>query len=762
MRWQFPEPVQIPAELQHFVGGHALVSEMLVRQGISTPEAARPFLDFRHYQATDAFQMPGMEEAVAVVNQAITAGEGITVWGDFDVDGQTATTVLVSALSEMGADVDYTIPVRKRESHGISLGGLERVIKMGRRLLLTCDTGISEVESIAYAKAKGMKVVITDHHKLPQSLPATDAIVNPNFLNTENPLHPLPGVGVAYKFIEALASCRRAAVETEALLDLVSLGIVADLALLVGENRYLLQKGLIGLRRSERIGIQKLLEKAEILQKNIDEGLIGFQIAPRLNALGRLDDANMAVELFLTRDEGRAEILATQIEGLNQHRKMLTRQVSQAALEQVERDTDQRHAPILILHGSEWPGGILGLAASTLVNRYQKPTILLTGSGERIGGSARSIPGLDITDAISSQSALLSGFGGHSMAGGLSLPKENLAAFRAGILRYVHEHLEKVEIEPVLAVSAELNFAQISLGMVDDIGRLAPFGAGNPALTFVSRNLTLESHKVVGRNREHRQMSVVDEGGMGQKVIWWNGVEEPLPASRFDLAYQLSAGDFRGERQLTLTYVDAISTKAVEVLPEKVRVIDHRKAVNPSAELAAILAQNPAATVWAEGNLPAGFTTNNRLAVQESKELILWNIPPSWQDAQAILEKAGAKVIHIFAQPTRASTLQDLLIYAAGVLKAFVKQKNGAVTLFELATGTGCPVDLIHAVLNWINAKGLYSIKLTEKDQISIEIGSGSPEDDISNQVRELENSWAEFDSWQRFYQEGVAEAIIL
>lgn len=762
MLWKVHEPVPIPAELQQFVGGQALVSELLVRQGIRTPVQAKAYLDFNHYQATDPFQLPGMQKAVEVVSRAIAAGEKITVWGDFDVDGQTATTVLVSGLGQLSADVNYYIPVRKRESHGISLAGLEKVIHAGNRLLLTCDTGVSEIEAIDYAKAKGLSVVITDHHKLPQKLPDADAIVNPNFLDDMHALHALPGVGVAYQFLEALRRSMHADLRTEEFLDLVALGIVADLALVINENRFLLQKGLDALRISQRAGLRKIFEKADILQKNIDEGLIGYQIAPRLNALGRLDDANMAVELFLTQDEGRAEILATQIEGLNQHRKLLTLQVSQAAVEQIERNAEQRHAPILILHGTEWPGGILGLVASHLVNRYQKPAILLTGSGEIIAGSARSVPGLDITEAISSQAQLLAGFGGHSMAGGLSLPLENLTAFRTGINNYMAEHTDKAAIEPVLQIDAELGFSQISFELVDDLARLAPFGPGNPALTFLSRNLRLESQRIVGRNQEHRLLSVQDEQGISQRVLWWNGAEEALPNGQFDLAYQLNASDFRGERQLTLTYVDANSIRPLEVGTEALEIIDHRQSVDALAELASITANQPAAVIWAEGTPPTGFVSYNRLEVPKSNELVLWNIPPSWEAAKELIEASGAKVVHVFAQASNSETLQEFLVHAAGILKYLIRQRDGEIALSEFTAKTGYPENLIQAALKWFDAKGLITILTLNKDEVKISSGSGKPQEDISHQAQDLENAWIEFEAWTRFFKEGRITAFTL
>jgi single-stranded-DNA-specific exonuclease len=762
MRWRFPQPVETPHNLRDFVGGHPLVSEILTRKGILTPDLAKPYLNPDLYKPTSPFALPGMQKAVELVSAAMDSGDRITIWGDFDVDGQTSTTLLFSALAQMGADIDFYIPVRKRESHGISLPSLQKTIDSGTRLLLTCDTGISEFAAVAYARSQGLAVVITDHHKLPENLPDANVIVNPNFLQQDHPLHPMPGVAVAYKFITGLIEYRQSKLDPTQFLDLVSLGIVADLALLTSENRYLLQKGLEVLQTSGRLGIRKLLDKAEIQQKNINEELIGFQIAPRLNALGRLDDANNVVELFLTQDEARAEIIATQIEGLNQHRKMLTRQVSQAALAQVERDIDLRHAPILVLFNQEWPAGIVGLVASHLVSRYQKPAILLSGSGETVSGSARSVHGLDITAAIQSQAGLLSGFGGHAMAGGLSLPKANLPAFRTGISQYVSENLDLAEKEPFLDVTAILNLDHLSLDLVDDLARLSPFGHGNPPLNFISPNLFIVSHKVVGRNQEHRQLTVQDDQGITQNVIWWNGADELLPTGKFDLAYHLNASDFHGVRELNLTWVDANIHQPIIVEDEHIKVIDHRVSKNPFSDLTSILAQDPAAILWAEVNPPVGMSSYERTNLPSAPELIIWNIPPSDQVIKEVLTRVQPDTVHLFAQVSAVRTLQGFLVELAGMLKFARQHHQGILDPSNLAIRTGCTLNLIQISLRWFQAKGTFIFTSVGQDQIAVSPGDNQVQVvDTTKHSQELEFAWMEFQAWQRYYCESNANTII-
>jgi len=340
--WLDPQEVAPTEALLNVVGGHPLVASTLMRRGIDEPEAARAFLDPSAYKPSPSFELPGMEAAAERLLAAIQQREAICVWGDFDVDGQTATTLLVSALRRLGGQVSYHIPVRAVESHGISLAALRQVLDGGVQLLLTCDTGITAHPAVDYARSRGVDVVLTDHHDLPTSpegeaapLPEASAVVNPKLLPQDHPLATLPGVGVAYKLAEALCMLAGRTGEAEESLDLVALGIVADIALLRGDTRYLLQRGLEALREARRPGLRAIMEYAELQPAWLTEDHIGYELAPRLNALGRLADANPAVELLSTQDIGRARVLALELEGLNARRKLLTSQVLQGALAQI-------------------------------------------------------------------------------------------------------------------------------------------------------------------------------------------------------------------------------------------------------------------------------------------------------------------------------------------------------------------------------------------------------------------------------------------
>ena len=556
--WQEPPSVEVPDSLRAAVGGHELVAEHLTRKGITAPSAAERFLSPVHYMPASSDDLPDIDRAVERLKRAIRDKERILIWGDFDVDGQTATALLYSALSRLGAPISYHVPNRFSEGHGIHLPTLKSQLDRGVDVLLTCDTGVTAHEAVEYASGRGVDTVITDHHALAETLPAAFALVNPQRLPAGHPLRELPGVGVAYKLIEALTDGR----ETDSLLDLVALGIVADVMVQVDDTRYLLQRGLERLRENQRLGIRAILERAEIPAADLNEGHIGFAIAPRLNALGRLDDASPAVELLTTDDWGRAQILAHRLESYNARRKYLSNQVYESAIAQIENEPWLLDYAALVLSHADWHSGVIGIVASRLVEEFGRPAVLIAAPDEIGRGSARSIAGLNITAAFGQVAHLLSRFGGHSMAAGLSLPTQQIYQFRRALSRALREMGEGLPAAPTLTIDGYLGLSDISLDLTADIERLAPFGNGNPPLTLATRDLRLVSRKGLGRRGEHLQVEIEDEAGERKRVIWWRGAAADLPSGRFDLAYTLRTSTFKGQREALVEWLDyrALST----------------------------------------------------------------------------------------------------------------------------------------------------------------------------------------------------------
>ena len=740
--WVEPRDVDVPAALQTMVAGHPLVASTLVRRGFGAVDRARAFLNPDEYTPAPPSELPNLDKAVARLEAAIRSQEAICVWGDFDVDGQTSTSLLVSTLRDLGAVVSYHIPLRATESHGIKLPALKKVIAEGAGLILTCDTGVAEHESIAYAQTQGVDVIVTDHHTLPPALPEAHALVNPQMLPADHPLNSLPGVGCAYKLAEALYDRAGCPADVEKHLDLVALGIVADVALQIGDARYLLQRGLDVLRRTERLGLQVLMETAELEPATLSEEHIGFVLGPRMNALGRLADANAAVEMLTTADRGRARILAMQLEGLNAKRKLLTGQVFQAALAQIDQDASLLDHAALVLSHPLWPAGVIGLVASRLAERYNRPTLLIaTPEGEIARGSARSVQGCNITAAIAAQSEMLAGFGGHPMAAGISIDPGRIPEFRRALSRTVQKMMGDVGREASLQVDGTLSLADISLDLVADLERLAPFGPGNPALTLVSRGLSLTSHREIGRNGEHLQLIVEDESGMSQKVVWWQGVGWPLPQGKFDLAYVVRSSNFRGNREVQVEWIDArqIEEPAVGIRakPRSIEIEDYRLEPNPLAILKRLQSQGDI-QVWCESETDAEIAGKDRCELSPALVLAIWTVPPGPSELQSALEQVSPKKVHLFGVNPGLDQSEPFLKRLAGLLKYALSSTQGYASVTKLAAATAQREDVIRKGFAWFIAKGLFEVSNGDDDGLKISKGAGTVSADLPKITKQL------------------------
>ncbi len=727
-RWLDPHPVEIPASFST-LNLPPLIAQTLVRRGIRDLDSARAFL---HPDTLPSTSFPEIEKVVDIFKLATRRRDPICVWGDFDVDGQTSTALLVQTLQAIGSNVTYYIPIRGKESHGVHVESLKPIIDNGAKLIVTCDTGITAHEAIDYANSRGADVVITDHHDLGETLPNAKAIINPKRLPQDHPLANLAGVGVAYKLAEAILNGGRWTVDatrsmvnglrSEDLLDLVALGLIADIALLKGETRSLAQKGIQALRNTNRPGLKVMAELAGANLETLTEETIGFTFAPRLNALGRLSDANPAVEFLLTQDSARARVLAAQIEGLNAQRRLLTNQVYEAAKNQLHEEPDLLSEPAIILSHRDWPGGVVGIVANKLVERYHKPAILLTESDDGIlRGSARSIEGLHITEAITTQKDILLGFGGHPMAAGLSLEASKLNKFRQGLGKAIEKQLGEIILEePTLQIDAWLRLDEINFELAEALESLAPFGAGNPELVLATRNLTLKSVKEIGKTKEHRRIVVADESGAAQDLLWWNGGGEEIPetGTKMDVAYSLRASTYRGQKQLTLQFEElrVAEEKPIEIQKAKFEIRDWRAESKRPKEMPA------GALVWAEGSEKT--KGKSRFELHQADEFVIYTTPPSPTELRAALETVKPKTIYLFAVDPPMEKADEFLSRLAGMAKYAINQRGGKVNIRELAAATAQREATIRLGLEWLGAGGHVRVR-NEADEITLSAGDG-------------------------------------
>ena len=477
------------------------VAVTLVRRGYRTPEEARAFLAADETHPPEAFQ--GMDEIVATVQTAIEAGERITVHGDFDVDGVSATALLIGALRELGADCDWLIPDRIADGYGLSKENVEKLALRETALLITVDCGITAVEQVALAQELGMEVIVTDHHQRDAELPACP-ILHPEV--SGYPFEALCGTAVAWKLACAL---RGGAAEVKDL-DLVALATVADVVPLVGENRSLVKRGLAEMRRTKRVGLRALMEASKCEPTQLDEGDLAFRLAPRINAAGRLYRADAGVELLLTEDEDRAKQIAAELGRANSERRATEREVD-AAAEAARRELpdDLKGANGLVLAGEGWHPGVVGIVASRLVERHNRPVVVISLDDEGGGrGSGRSIPGFDLHAALEACSEHLETFGGHKAAAGLSLRAENLEPFRQAFAAHAGEVLGPEDLKRTERIDALIGGVGLGLDLAEELGQLAPFGMGNPGVRLMVPSARVTDVRTMGEEGKHSRFSL--------------------------------------------------------------------------------------------------------------------------------------------------------------------------------------------------------------------------------------------------------------
>lgn len=763
--WQEPQPIQVSEALLAAVGGHPLVAEILARRGLTDPQQVEPFLHADRYTPAPPEALPDLEIAVERLTSAIKRGERILVWGDFDVDGQTATTVLVSTLRDLGARVAYHIPIRETESHGVKAPMLAKWLARGVDVLLTCDTGVAAHDAVALARERGVDVLITDHHELPPTLPDALAVVNPRRLPEDHPLSPLPGVGVAYKLAEALYARLGRSGEEAQLTDLAALGIVADVAPVVGEARYLLQRGLQRLRAPERLGLQALMRRANLDASWLTEEHIAFMLAPRLNALGRLADASVSVELLTTDDRERAQVLAAQLEGLNAQRQLMTRQMFRAALTQVERDPSLLDYAVLVLAHPSWPAGIIGIVASRLVEYFERPVILISSPpGQPARGSARSIPGINITAAIAAQKEMLHSFGGHPMAAGLSLDSERIAEFRQAISRTVRQMAGDGLPPLTLGVDAIVPLSDLSLSLLEAVEQLAPFGPSHPAPVFVSPRLRVVGSSAIGRDREHLRVTVADEAGATHTVIWWQGADWPLPEGVFDLAYTPRSTTYRGQRQIQIEWIDARVVEAVpvELRPSsQIEVIDCRRSDDPLADLRRLVADE-AAAIWAEGLQPDDVDAQTRRHLGAAETLVIWTAPPDRRTLQRVLARVRPRRAIVFALDPGIDELQRYLERLAGMVKYALRARQGLVQPDELAAALGQTEAVVEKGIEWLAARGYIDVVAREDGRLTLRAGGQDDREAARRIASELAVMLKEVAAYRAYFRRADASSLFL
>ena len=567
-----PEAV---AAMAAATGISPVLANLLVQRGIDTLEKAKKFFNPQLSDLHDPFLMKDMDKAVERVERAVRNREKIMVYGDYDVDGTTAVALVYKFLRQIGhKDLLFYIPDRYTEGYGISTKGIDHAARKGTTLIIALDCGIKAIEKVDYAKRKGVDFIICDHHLPAEEIPRAVAVLDPKRADCSYPFDELSGCGVGFKLVQAY--CQKNGIpfqQIEPLLDLLAVSIASDIVPLVDENRILAHYGLLRLNASPSKGLLSIIKICGLDRHNITIDDIVFKIGPRINAAGRMrmdeNDENAApsggyaaVNLLIEGNESLAEEFGSVIDGFNQDRKCIDRSVTQEAHDFIEAHAELKAAKSTVIYNPRWMKGIVGIVASRLIETYYRPTVVLTMSNGFVTGSARSVPGFDLYQAIESCSDLLENFGGHMYAAGLTMRPERVEEFTRRFNAYVEENIDPITLQPQVEIDSELFFSNITPAFRRDLNRFQPFGPGNPAPVFVTRGVVSHGEtKLVGADCEHLRMDLMQRQKPNTTIqtiafqqpthYEWIRAGHPI-----DVCYQIVENHYRGSVSVQLRIKD--------------------------------------------------------------------------------------------------------------------------------------------------------------------------------------------------------------
>jgi single-stranded-DNA-specific exonuclease len=564
-RWSIAEVQPLLAErLARELQLPPLLARCLVNRGHTDPAAASAFLAPRLKQLADPFLLPNMAAAVDRLFTARERREPLVIFGDYDVDGVSSTALLVEVLRALGLRADFYLPSRFDEGYGLSREGVENCLaKFNVPLLLAVDCGSTAVETIAWLRGRGTDVIVLDHHQVSSPAPDAVALVNPQLSGAgERSFRELCSAGLAFKLAHALVKRGRdlglaaaQAIDIRSLLDLVALGTIADLVPLTGENRILVAAGLERLAATTRPGLIALKQVAQV-KEPLDAFAVSFQLAPRLNAAGRLENATAALDLLLARDAAQAGPLAQTLDAHNRERQSIERHLADEIIGRVRARFDPGRDYVIVEGELLWHIGVVGIVASRVLREFHRPTLILGGDGQEWRGSGRSIEGFDLAAALRECDDLLVRHGGHAMAAGVTVRSDRVDDLRARLNQLAQRALTPDLLRPLLRLDAELRPGELTLAVLDEVNTLAPFGQGNPGVQVVLRGLRLMAPpQRMGAVQQHVKLRASD-GRLNYEIVWWRAGDAALPEGTFDLACAPEVNEFNGRRTLQLKLLD--------------------------------------------------------------------------------------------------------------------------------------------------------------------------------------------------------------
>lgn len=723
----------------------ALTKRLLLSRGLTGEEEIEEFLHPLEMKLTSPYDFTDMQKAVDRIVKAIVNREKIVIYGDFDADGVTSTSVLVKTLNHLGANVEYFIPDREKEGHGLDSAALVKIIAAKKpKLVITVDCGISNVKEVAFLKSFGVDTIITDHHEAKDELPQALAIINPKApgaLSENLParkikeLTYLAGCGVAFKLSQALLEKFDKVEFALKILPLVAVGTVADIVPLLGENRCFVKRGLELILNHQ--GLRELLASAGYsLERPITSEIVAFGIAPRLNASGRLESVDNAMKLLLSDNPAEIQLAVQALNEFNSVRQTLCSDIFAQADEMWQKEGMKN--PAVVLFNPEWHIGIIGIVASKFVEKYHKPAFLMTYSEEtqQYRCSARGVKGLNIFDILNESAELFDGFGGHELAGGCSFSKEK-ASFeqvKSAINKTVKDMLNGQELKPFVEVDLKLTPTDITEQLVRELEVFEPFGAANPNPVFAVENLVIKEKKIMGKDSSHLKL-LCDAGGHELTCIWWQKGDLPLNTGDvLDILFHPAINEFNGNTYLQLIIQDAHSN-AIEyekdtAATQELKIFDHRKKTNilpmvddyvkTSKHNIRLFAESKAVIDALKPYKSLSERIFNRNTPEPCDAIMFFDYPADRHALCDILEKTSAASIHLMGYDVKHFSAEEFVMTAFKMLKYAVNYNHGVVELYKFASFLGKSDEVVELLFSLFEEAGVIKIQSRSGHAITI------------------------------------------
>lgn len=727
-KWIYKKISEPSEELINFTKSNIL-AELLVSRGIQSLSDAEEFLFPEKGIEISPYAFCDMSKAVERILRSIEKQEKIIIFGDFDCDGVTSTALMVKTLCKLGANIDFYVPDRKAEGHGLNNAAICRLISAAKaRLIITVDCGISNLKEINIAKTFGCDVIITDHHEAPEVLPEAYAIINPkapNSLDTSLDAHHivslnyLAGVGVAYKLACALLEKLGESSFINEILPLVALGTIGDVVPLLYENRLLVKKGIDSISDTRHQGILKLIEISGLDSENLSADSFAFGLVPRINAAGRLETAHCAIELLISDNEDVISINAEKLQSLNILRQTYCHDTYEQALALLSKEDIKKNKAI-ILYDENWNAGIIGIVASKLCETFNRPVFLITSDDQYLRCSSRGVNGLNLYDVLYEIKDELEVFGGHAKAAGFSASKEKLEIISKKIHDFVNENLSDDDLIPFVEIERELEASELDIEFVKTIDKLAPFGEKNSQPIFCIKDFEVVQQRAIGNNKNHLKLTLKKDDKLFEALCWNTSDLGLKEEDKVDVAFLSKLNFFNNNYSVQLEIQDIKSEKLNQSISNNVKYIDHRKKIGiekiffnylkTTKTSISIFAENKKTYEYLSSQNLCNANIINRFNITPASQLVFFDIPPSQEIVDELVEKSQAKVIHCLRNNSINLVPVEILKTLSGMLKYADSKLDGMIDISLLTSKLCISSQAFEIAIRLFQSSGIIEI----------------------------------------------------